>query len=492
MKYLVIGMLLSCYLLPLTSYSQDASASSITDKIANFPSGFFKKVNDQAASLDQRITAQTEKSLRQLAKKEDRLRKKLYKQDSLAAKRLFENNPLDYTALLQRLQSKSSSIPAVPFVSGSTYLPYLDSVKTSLKFLQQNKDLLANGAAGQIQINASLAQVSQLQNKVQTTEQIQQLIQQRKAQIRESLSQYSHMPAGLQSAYQGYSQKAYYYGAQLKAYRDEANDPDKLTKRALTILNQTPGFQSFMKTHSDLSSLFGPLGGESTGSAKALAGLQTRAGVQQQLQGQVSSGGPDAGQAIQQQLQSAKAKLKALQDKVTQAGGGNSAMDIPDFRPNSQKTKSLLGRLEGGINIQSLPSTYAFPATTDFGASLGYKLDDKNTVGIQISYKMGWGKDIQHIAISNQGLGLRSFLQKKIKGSFFAYAGFEYNYQQIIYSVSQINNLNYWTKSGLIGISKQYKINSRLKGNLQLLWDFLGSQQVPRTQAILFRTGYNF
>src|SRR5258706_10473737 len=104
MKYLVIGMLLSCCLLPLASYSQDASVSSITDKITNFPSGFFKKVNDQAASLDQRITAQTEKSLRQLAKKEDRLRKKLYKQDSLPAKRLFENNPLDYTALLQRLQ----------------------------------------------------------------------------------------------------------------------------------------------------------------------------------------------------------------------------------------------------------------------------------------------------------------------------------------------------------------------------------------------------
>jgi len=492
MRYLLIGVILSCYCLPLTSYSQDGGASSIAGKITNFPSRFFQKVNDQSASLDQKITSQTEKYLRQLAKKEDRLRKKLYKQDSLAAKRLFENNPLDYTALLQRLQSKSPTIPGAPAVSGSTYLPYLDSIKTSLKFLQQNKDLLANSAAQQTQISASLTQVNQLQSKVQTTEQIQQLIQQRKAQIRESLNQYSHMPPGLQSAYQGYSQKAYYYGAQMKAYRDELNDPDKLTKRALTILNQAPGFQSFMKTHSDLSGLFSLPGGGNSGNAKALAGLQTRAGVQQQLQGQVAAGGPDAGQAIQQQIQSAKAKLKALQDKVSQAGGGSSSMDIPDFRPNTQKTKSLLGRLEGGINIQSLPSTYAFPATTDFGASLGYKLNDKNTIGIGAAYKMGWGKDIQHIAISSQGLGIRSFLQTKIKGNFFAYGGFEYNYQQIIYSVSQISNLNYWTRSGLVGITKQYKISNKLKGNVQLLWDFLSYQQVPRTQAVIFRVGYGF
>jgi hypothetical protein len=398
---------------------------------------------------------------------------------------------LDYTALLQKLQSQGSPITGIAAVSGTTYLPYLDSVKTSLKFLQQNKDLLANSAGWQAQATTSLAQVNQLQNKVQATEQLQQLIRQRKEQIREALSQYTHLSAGLQRSYQGYSREAWTYGAQLQAYRDEINDPDKLTKRALSILNQAPGFQSFMQTHSDLSGLFTLPGGGSTTPAKALAGLQTRVGVQQQLQGQVASGGPDAGQAIQQQIQSAKAKLKALQDKVSQAGGGNSSMDIPDFSPNSQKTKSILGRLEGGINIQSLPSTYALPATTDFGASLGYKLNDKNILALGISYKLGWGKDIQHMAISSQGVGLRSALQTRIKGSLSAYVGFEYNYQKIIYSVSQINNLHYWTRSGLIGVTKQYRINSKLKGNVQLLWDVLSYSQ-ERTQAILVRVGYHF
>lgn len=496
MRYLLIGVILSWYFLPLTSWSQEVAQASTTDKITNFPSHFFQKVNDRAAAMDQKITRQSEKYLQRLAKKEAQLRQRMFKQDSAAAKRIFGDNPLNYTALLQKLQSQGSVLagapaaPALPAVAGTTYLPYLDSVKTSLKFLQQNQGLLANSAAWQGQAGTSLAQVTQLQNKVQVSEQIQQLIRQRKEQIREGLSQYTHLPAGLQSSYQGYSRQAYYYGAQLKAYRDEINDPDKLTKRALGILNQTAGFQSFMKTHSDLATLFSLPGGGTPSSPKALAGLQTRSGVQQQLQGPVSSGGPDAGQVVQQQIQSAKTKLKALQDKVSQAGGGSSSMDVPDFRPNTQKTKTLLGRLEGGINIQSLPSSYALPATTDFGASLGYKLNDKNIAGIGISYKMAWGKDIQHIAIRSSGLGLRSFWQMAIKGSFSSYAGFEYNYQPISYAVSQLRNLNYWTRSGLIGVTKQYRINSRLKGSAQVLWDVLSYSQVPKTSPFLFRVGY--
>jgi len=44
----------------------------------------------------------------------------------------------------------------------------------------------------------------------------------------------------------------------------------------------------------------------------------------------------------------------------------------------------------------------------------------------------------------------------------------------------------------LIGVTKQYRISSKLKGNVQLLWDFLSYQQVPRTQPLLFRVGYGF
>ena len=89
------------------------------------------------------------------------------------------------------------------------------------------------------------------------------------------------------------------------------------------------------------------------------------------------------------------------------------------FKPNSQKTKSFFRRLEFGINIQSQRSNGYFPVTSDIGLSLGYRLNDKSTIGVGISYKVGWGKNIQHINITHQGVGLRSFVDWKIKGSFW-------------------------------------------------------------------------
>jgi hypothetical protein len=493
MKVFLTGITALFYLFPFVCAAQDQPG--LTDRISNFPSSFFRKANEQAANLDQKITRQTEKYLQRLAKKEEQLRRKMFRQDSAGAARVFGNHPMDYSTLIQQLKSKTGGLSASTgglTSTSSSYIPYLDSIKTSIKFAQQNPQLFSNSIQWQGQVNGSLAQVQQLQTKIQVTGQVQELIRQRKEQIRLALSQYYHLPAGLQSSYQGYSKQAYYYGAQLKEYKDELSNPDKLTQRALGILNQSPRFQSFMKSHSDLAGLFSTPGSGTAGNPKALAGLQTRSIVQQQLHGQVSSGGPNGQQMVQQQIQSARTKLQTLKDKVSQAGGGSSATDIPDFRPNTQKTKPLWGRLVWGLDIQSLPSTYVFPVTSALGLSLGYKLNDRNTIGIGASYLMGWGKDLGHISVSSQGLGLKSFWMTRIKGSLNAYSGFEYNYQQPIYSLGQIHNGNDWTKSGLVGLSKQYKISNKVKGNIQLLWDFLSYQQVPKQAPLKFRVGYNF
>jgi hypothetical protein len=82
----------------------------------------------------------------------------------------------------------------------------------------------------------------------------------------------------------------------------------------------------------------------------------------------------------------------------------------------------------------------------------------------------------------------------KIKGSFFASGGFEYNYTTPFRSMQQLHKWDDWTRSGLIGISKTVSVKSRVfkKTKLQLLWDFLSYQQTPKTQAFLFRIGYAF
>jgi hypothetical protein len=144
--------------------------------------------------------------------------------------------------------------------------------------------------------------------------------------------------------------------------------------------------------------------------------------------------------------------------------------------------------------MQSQKSRNYFPVTSDLGLSLGYKLNDKSIIGIGAGYKLGWGRDIRHINITHQGVGLRSFLDWKIKGSFWLSGGYEMNYRSEFRSIEELKGLSAWQQSGLIGVSKVISMKTKFfkKTKMQLMWDFLSYQQKPQTSAILFRIGYNF
>jgi hypothetical protein len=98
------------------------------------------------------------------------------------------------------------------------------------------------------------------------------------------------------------------------------------------------------------------------------------------------------------------------------------------------------------------------------------------------------------VKLSGQGAGLRSFADIHIDKSFFASGGFEYNYQRPFDIQRFPGKLDSWQKSGLIGVSKIISMKSRALKNtkIQLLWDFLSYQQVPRAQPVKFRIGYSF
>ena len=143
--------------------------------------------------------------------------------------------------------------------------------------------------------------------------------------------------------------------------------------------------------------------------------------------------------------------------------------------------------------MQTVQSTNYFPVTSDVGLSVGYKLNDKSIIGIGASYKMGWGQNIKHINITSQGAGARSFLDVKLKKSIWLSGGFEMNYRTTITSIDQLKDASAWQQSGLVGLSKKFNVKTKFfkNTNLKLLWDFLSYQQLPRTQPILFRVGYN-
>ena len=166
--------------------------------------------------------------------------------------------------------------------------------------------------------------------------------------------------------------------------------------------------------------------------------------------------------------------------------------NIPDFKPNNQKSKTFLQRLEYGSNFQFAKNNSLVPTTADIALSIGYKLNDKSVIGIGASYKMGLGT-IQNISISHQGIGLRSFIDWKLKKQFFVTGGFEMNYNASFKKIDQLKKYNDWQMSGLVGITKKINIKTKWtkETKIQLLYDMLYKQHFPASQPIIFRVGYN-
>ncbi|MEP7372265.1 MAG: hypothetical protein ABI675_02680 [Chitinophagaceae bacterium] len=490
--YINAALILSLSTWQIT-YSQDQI--KFPDKVLNFPSRFFDKIEKKYASLDAKLTRQTERYLKRLESKEKKLKKKLAKIDPAKAKQLFTNADAKYQHFINKIKD-SATLPKTA-VSGE-YKPFADSLKTGLSFLAQNNEVIAASHAIQDKIQSSLGQVNQLQSKLKYSDEIKAYIRQRKQVLNEAIGGYAKVPHSILKSFNNYKSEAYYYTKQIKEYRDAFNkEPEKLVKKGLSLLNRLPLYQQFMKQHSELSGLFNLPSNYSN--AGNIAGLQTRNQVQQLIQTQITSAGPNGAQLLQQNLQAAQEGLNTLKDKIKQFGQGSGDLDMPDFKPNNQRTKSFWKRLEYGTNLQTVKNHF-FPTTTDLGLSVGYKLTDKSSFGIGASYKMGWGKDIRHIIITQQGMSLRSYIELKLKGSFYATGGFEYNYQPLptdsLLSPPLWKKMNpqAWQRSGLIGVSKIVSIKSKFfkKTKLQLLWDFLSYQQLPRPQPIKFRVGYSF
>lgn len=474
------------------SFSQDTSRFN---KLLSLPGKLFSKLDQKTASIENKLDKQTGKYLNKLARQEHKLRKKLWKKDSTLAKQLFDGADEKY-AQLKSLnlstpkQSNKSDVTLSLPKGSSVYSGHLDSLTTSLKLLQDQN--ITNQPA----LQKTLDQYKALQLKLNASGQIKNYITQRREFLKEQFKK-----LGMIKELKKFRKQVYYYQAQVTEYKRAFEDPNKLEEKLLLLAMKLQQFKNFFAKNSLLGSLFALPNSNAINTTASLAGLQTRAMISQSI---ISRFGSSASvtQMLQQNVQSAQGQLDQLKSKLssysTGSYGNGDDFSSPEgggrrgaFKPNNQKTKSFFQRLEIGSNVQSQRARYFFPVTSDIGLSLGYKLNDKSILGIGASYKLGWGSNWSNIRLSHQGIGLRSYLDWKIKGSVYLSGGYEQNYRSLIISIGQLKNYSAWQTSGLVGLNKKYSISKKIKGEMKLLWDFLSYQQVPRTQPIIFRVGYS-
>lgn len=474
MRALLISI---CLLLYLCCDAQDSALA----KLQQVPDKYYSQVQAKSKKYEQQITRRTEKALSRFLRQEQQMKRRLSKVDSLAASNIFTRSVDSLGNLKAKLRQKTGKYEQA--LQGN-YSGYLDTLQQSLGFLKASKSLLDKTKGAKDKLNGSLQSVQQLQAKIQQAEQIKAYIRERRQQLKAQLAGY----AGFTKDLQKLNKEAYYYAQQLNEYKAVFKDRKKAEAKAMEILHKVPAFNDFMQKNSRLAGLFN-LQNAGSATSQSLEGLQTRAQVEQLIQQRIGGGGPDARAAISQQMEAARSQMDQLKKQFPDL---DNAAEMPDFKPNEMKTKSLLQRLEFGGNLQFQRSNRFFPTTTDIAGQVGYKFHKNGSAGLGAAYKLGMGTGFDNIRFNSQGVGLRSFIDWKLKGTFFVNGGFEQNYNTPFADVSQLKNYQNWTGSALLGISKKYKINAKMKGTMVLLYDFLYNQHIPRTDPIKFRLGYNF
>jgi hypothetical protein len=476
LRLLAIAPLCAC----LNAAAQDnpnlagAQDSSRINKVISFPDKFFSALGKKTSSVEQKLNKQTDRYLSKLQRQEDKLRRKLYKKDSSLAKQLFDGVNQKYA----QLKSTTGNVSKFQNV----YSGHLDSLSTALDFVK------GQNITGNPELQKALTQYQELQQSLNASDQIKKQLQAREQVLKEQFQK-----LGMVKELKQFRLDVYYYQQQVREYKQAFEDPSKLEEKLMEVVMKVPQFQDFFAKNSLLGSLFNLPSSTAMNSNASLAGLQTRAMVNQSLIDRFGSTNAIT-QQLQQNVSTTQSQINDLKDKMKSYSSGSygnaSDGDIPGFKPNNQKTKTFLQRLEYGGDIQSQRSTYFFPVTSDIALSIGYKINDKASIGIGAAYKLGWGSNWNHIQISHQGVGLRSYLDWKIKGSFYFSGGYEQNYKALINSIDQLRDFSAWQSSGLIGVSKKYSISKKMNGEIKVLWDFMSYQQVPKTQPILFRVGY--
>jgi len=466
----------------------EAQIDSTLEALQKIPAKYFSGIDNKIDKYSSRLTGKTERTLVKLSRWENKIKALLEKANPEVANNLFGEGKTTFTSMLQKLREGKSIVDRYRV----QYNEYRDKLNTSLRYLASQKDKVNTSLIQPVK--NSIKKMDELEEDVKNTEVIEQFIKQRKQQLLEVALKY----LGKNKYLSKINKEAYYYAETIKNYREIFSDPAKFEETATRLLKKIPAFNDFLEKNSGLTSLFGSSFGGLNGGAiggttiYAALGYQSNASIVQALQ-QRNLSGP----SIQQLTQTNASALNSpLQELKNQFPGLNNAAEMPDFKPNEMRSKTFKQRLQFGTSFQFGKATNFLPGTADIGVQLAYKLNMKSSVGIGTGYKLGLGSGINNIKLSFAGMGLRSFVDWKLKGNFFVNGGFEYNYNASFRNFRDLpsynsSNTSLWKPAALIGINKKYKIG-KVKGNMMLLYDFLAKQKAPQTQALVFRFGYDF
>lgn len=435
-------------------------------------------------SLDKynkRLARQQDRLLRQLKKKENRMKHQLQHSDAAAYLR-FKNQPLSYDSI-SRLANADSTTMATKI--GRRRNAVFDSLKGVAVFIQSKSSVLPEAAVNTSSYNTEL---QSLEQKISYRDYINELITQRTNNLKSIVGNNSF------SSFGGIQKDVFYGKARMNTWKQVAEDPSKLEEKALEYLQGSEGFD---KSIAQSTSPGGMQAGMNPSDLEKM-GYQTKDQLNKALQQKFGNSLSQVQQAMGSQVADWQNKALDITSKVKdtkqqvadtkgQLTAAKSQIKNPSVGLNKNPMRGLpfWRRLEKQYNWQTNRATPAGdPAMLQAAAMVGYRQTPKLSYGIGAALNIGMGQDWNHIRFSFQGLSLRSYLQYKFIYGIGVYGGYERVYKQAAFASSSTttsselptslnpHNTTKYNESILLGLTKSYKLNSKWNGQIQVMYDF--------------------
>lgn len=488
---LIAGILMST-MAPLCSYGQD----SVVTVSSRLQQEYASTVNSKVSGFNRRVESTTRKNLDELVAQEKKMQQMVGRLDSLKAKSLFHYS-IDSLRRFQNMISGKTS--KLTHLFKGSYFAYLDTLKGSLSFFKRADSVAGQASRLQSKLHSSLGAVDQMESRLSTVNQISIYLQKRQQVLEDQLKVFPM----LANSVRRFGGQAAAYQARVNTYKGMLADPDRIEKVVVSKLEHSTSFQHFFQQNSQLSGTFASLPNLAAGGLGTMPivnGIPSRGALKDFTNKEMPGlANIDPVERVQQKIPSnggaamdagGLPSLSSLGIKIPQSGQfGNGG--TPPQPSNHQSGLTFARRLEYGFTTQFAGRTNYLPASANLGLQVGYKLNDKSSIGVGATYSLGLGTGWSHIRFSNNSLGLRQYLTYKTGKSFFLQGGTEFTYMTGFIGMQQLRNLSAWQTSALLGAGREYRIGKKMKGNILLLYDFLYSQHHPPSQPLVFRFGYN-
>jgi hypothetical protein len=466
----------------------DVEFNSISaKKLADNKNELVNKVFSKAGQYEHAINKDTKKLLNRLIRLENKVKKILHKVSPDMERKLFGAGQSFEEIYKQYLSKQTGENLKGKFSKSQRYIEhvktqfgYLDSI-TNLYTLENNGPSLSK-----------ISKLDSLQKSINFNEYIQDEILKRRKFL---LSQLSGV-VSVDKVLDKMNFECMSFLKEAVKNRELLFEHSRIEKEVTKYLGRMPDYFKYQNAQSSLRDIFrnSALSFPPSASSKIIEGIPLRSTLQQNI--------PEGGDLVDLGMMQIPSLRKVVDNFNTEELNLNTVSDLlsDTFQLNKLKShneisayQSMRQRLEFGFNVQFSKSKSILPATGDMGLNIGYKISKRFTTGLGISFKIGLGSGWNNIRLSGEGFGARSFVKYSIGKKLDLYGGWESNFVSKIKKMESILESNVpWRTSILGGISKSYIISKKLKGNIQVLFDFLYDKNRQFNQPFLIRFGYEF